>query len=192
MSSLSGLYDGCRSYRRFKQQAVPREILTKVVDTARKRSSAMNAQPLRYVVVTSAEKVAAVQPCLRWAAKLPKDIGTPKPDEQPTAFVVVLQPETANRFADIDLGIALDTMAITAWSHGVGSCIVAAVDQKALTKIVPVPEGFAIGVVLALGYPAHKSTVVAPDDDHGLAYYVDEKRDYYVPKRALEAVATVI
>lgn len=190
--SLAKLYDGCRSYRRFEQREVPQEVLHELMECARKRSSGMNAQPLRYVVVSSPDTVRRVQPCLRWAAKLPREIGTPKEGEQPTAFVVVLGPAKPSTITGIDTGIALDTMAITAWAHGVGSCIVMSVDREALAGVVTVPEGFVIGPVLALGYPTHKSTVVEPDEKHGLDYYVDSDRNYYVPKRPANEVITYL
>lgn len=188
MEKLSELYQGCRSYRRFKQEKVPLTLLTEMAEAARMRSSAMNQQVLRYAVISSSGMVKKVQPCLRYAAKLPKEIGTPKEGEQPTAFIVVLIDGKLSQMAAIDTGIALDTMAIIAWQKGVGSCIVNNVDRKKLAEIIDVPDGFTIGPVLALGYPAHTSTIVTPDDEHGLSYYVDEKRNYYVPKRASQDV----
>lgn len=188
METLSELYKGCRSYRRFKQEKVPVELLSQMAEAARIRSSAMNQQVLRYAVIYSTETVKKVQPCLRWAAKLPKEIGTPKEGEQPTAFIVVLSSAKPSLIVGIDMGIALDTMAIIAWQKGVGSCIMSNVDRKKLAEIIDVPEGFTIGPVLALGYPAHTSTIVAPDEEHGLSYYVDEERNYYVPKRSSQDV----
>lgn len=190
--TLSRLYDGCRSYRRFEQKEIPQDLLRELVDTARKRSCAVNAQKLRFVAVSTPEGTARIQPLLRWAARLPKEIGTPKEGEQPTAFIIVLGPEKPGMINGIDIGIALDTMAITAWEQGVGSCIINNVDRAELSKIIPVPDGMEIGQVLALGYPSHSSTVVSPDEEHGLSYYVDADRNYYVPKRPLEEVAVFL
>lgn len=156
--SLSELYDGCRSYRRFKQKKIPEEILEELVETARKRSSGMNAQPLRYIVVKSPEKVSMIQPYIHWAAKLPKEIGTPRENELPTAFIIVLTPVKTNSITNIDTGIVLDTMTITAWQHGVGSCIINAVDREDLKEIISISDDLIIGSVLALGYPLNKST----------------------------------
>lgn len=190
--SLSELYDGCRSYRRFKQKKIPEEILEELVETARKRSSGMNAQPLRYIVVKSPEKVSMIQPYIHWAAKLPKEIGTPRENELPTAFIIVLTPVKTNSITNIDTGIVLDTMAITAWQHGVGSCIINAVDREDLKEIISISDDLIIGSVLALGYPLNKSTIVEVDDEHGLDYYVDDNRDYYVPKRSADEVIKYI
>ncbi len=184
------LYKGCRTYRRFKQESVPVEILKEIAETARTRSSAMNGQVLKFLVISSPDLVKKIQPCLTWAAKLPKEIGTPKEGEQPTAFIILLKQENTHAFADIDVGIALDTMAITAWSHGVASCMLGAVNRQKLADIVDVPQGFEIRMVLALGYPDHTSTIVDAKPDGNLNYYVDENRDYYVPKKCSEDVIT--
>ena len=103
----------------FTQKPVPRELVRNLVDVARQRSCGRNGQGLRYVSVTHPENVEAMQPMLHWAAALPKEIGTPKEGEQPVAFIVVTKPGDANPvISNIDLGIALDAMAITAWQQG--------------------------------------------------------------------------
>lgn len=45
------LCTGCRTYRRFKQKQIPEEILDELLENARIANSAMNGQPLRYVLV---------------------------------------------------------------------------------------------------------------------------------------------
>lgn len=187
--SLAELYTTCRTYRRFKQEPVPVELLKTLVDVAHNRSTGRNAQELRFVVVHTPDMVKAMQPLLAWAASLPKAIGTPVEGEQPTAFVVVLRPKKANPMISyIDVGIALDAMAITAWEKGVGSCIMAAVNRPKVAALLEVPEEYEVSMVLSLGYPSHKSTLVPVTPEKGQDYYVDENRDYYVPKLKLEKV----
>ena len=53
-----------------------------------------------------------------------------------------------------------------------------------------VPEEDQIRLVIALGKPAHTSTVVPLGEDGKTDYYLDEERNYYVPKRAFEDVVT--
>lgn len=189
---MQGLYAGCRTYRRFKQEPIPREILEKIVNTARERSSAMNGQILRYLVADSLETVKKIQPCLSWAAKLPKEIGTPTENEQPVAFVILLKPENAHPFADIDMGIVLDTMAVTAWYYGIGSCMLGAINKEKLAEAIEIPAGYEVKMILALGYPDHRSTIVPVKEEGNLSYYVDENRDYYVPKLSAEKVITYV
>lgn len=42
---------GCRTYRRFKQKQIPEKVLDELLENARIANSAMNRQPLRYVLV---------------------------------------------------------------------------------------------------------------------------------------------
>ena len=65
--TLTELYNGCRTYRRFLQKPVPKEVLRAALDNARTASSAANAQPLRYIAVTDPTLVAAIQPLVKWA-----------------------------------------------------------------------------------------------------------------------------
>ncbi len=184
---LATVFDGCRTYRRFTQETLPEGLVTTLADVARKRSTGRNAQPLRFVTVEKPEHVEAMKPLLHWAAALPKEIGTPHPDEQPVAFVVVLKPANDTSFiTGINVGIALDAMAIVAWENHVGSAILAAVDRAKIAELLHVPEDLDVVAVLALGYPAMKSTLVKGEKGKSLDYYVDKNRDYYVPKLPLD------
>ncbi len=191
MENLEELFQTCRTYRRFTPQPVPESLLETLANVARTRSCGGNRQYLRFVVVSRPDLVEAMQPLVHWAACLPKEIGTPKPGEQPTAFIIILQTKDAGSFVQMDAGIALDAMAITAWQHGVGSCIMAAINRPQIARLLHVPEGLQVSMALALGYPAHTSTLVEPPADGNLNYYVDAERNYYVPKRSEEDVITV-
>ena len=105
--TLSELFGTMRTIRRFTQKPVPVEVLRDAVDAARLCASAANAQPLRYVVVTAPETVAALQPHVKWAGYLPPEDGVPQAGEQPTAFVAVVKAADANAWADIDVGLAV-------------------------------------------------------------------------------------
>ena len=89
--NLQELLVGCRTYRRFLQEPVDEAVIREALENARIGSSGANAQPLYYYAVTSPEMVKAMQPLVKWAAYLPPELGTPKEDEQPTAFIVVVK-----------------------------------------------------------------------------------------------------
>ena len=182
---LKELYKGCRTFRRFLQEPVPEDVLDEMMENARIASSAANKQPLRYVVVTDPDTVARMQDLVRWGGAVPKELGTPKEGEQPTAFIILTK-EPGNSWADIDIGIAVNTLATTAWARGIGSCIMGAINKGGIARLLDIPEEEEeVKLALALGKPAHKSTVVDVPESGKLAYYLDENRDYYVPKRAL-------
>ena len=43
--------------------------------------------------------------------------------------------------------------------------------------------------MVAFGYPTHKALIVPLTAETGLKYYLDENRDYCVPKRSKEEIA---
>lgn len=190
--NLSELYRGCRSYRRFLQDPLPEELLRQMLENARISSSAHNAQSIRYVAVVSKEMVAAMHPLVTFASSLPRELGEPKEGEQPTAFVVVSRTSDAGSFCDMDIGLAVDAMVMTAWEAGFGSCLLGAINIPEIQKLLSIPEDQSVRLVVAFGKPGHTSTLVGPGEDGGLKYYLDEARNYYVPKRSFEEVVRFV
>ena len=179
------LCTGCRTYRRFTQEAIPAEILDELMDNVRIANSAMNSQVLRYVLVKNKDLVAQMQPMIHWAGALPPELGTPKKDEQPTAFVLICKDGRGNPWTDIDVGISARTITLNAYSHGIGSAMLGAVEFAKMKELLELPENWNPRLLIALGYPGCKSTIVDVPEDGAIKYFLDENKDYCVPKRAL-------
>ncbi|MBE6757958.1 MAG: nitroreductase [Ruminococcaceae bacterium] len=188
--TLTELFSGLRTYRRFLQTPVPPALLREAVDQARLAASAANAQVLRYVVVTEPATVAALQPHVKWAGYLPPEDGVPKAEERPTAFIAVVKTADAGAFSDIDVGLSVHAMTAVLWEGGVGSCLMGAIDRPAIKSLLPIAEEDELRLMVALGYPAHQSRVVPLTDT--VKYALDQNRDYIVPKRDLEDVTTFL
>lgn len=184
---LKQLLEGCRTYRRFKQFEIPKEELEEIVSMAAKRSCGRNAQELRFVVVTNKEKIRTLCDHVKWAASLPSELGTPKEDEMPAAFVVIYYAGSASMIKDMDTGIAADTIAIAGYEKGYGSCILASINAKAYAEELGLGKDITMRLAIALGKPAHTSTIVEGKAGE-LSYYIDEERNYYVPKLPLNEV----
>lgn len=174
-----------RTYRRFTQDPVPQEVLDDILLTTRYTSSAANKQPLRFIVINEPEKVNEVFQYTTWAGQLPKELGWPKDNEKPVLFIAVIENPEISPWCDTDAGMAIANMTLTAWSHGVGSCIIGACNKVKLSEMFGLSDKEKLHTVVAFGYPTHKSTIVDPEEDGALNYYVDEKVDYYVKKRKL-------
>ena len=174
-----------RTYRRFTQEPVPQKVLDDILLSTRYSSSAANRQPLRFIVIKDKEKVDEVFQYTTWAGQLPKELGWPKDDERPTLFIAVIENPEISAWCDTDTGIALANMTLAAWAHGVGSCIIGAGNKPVLSEMFGLSEKEKLHSVVAFGYPTHKSTIVDPEEDGKLNYYVDDKVDYYVKKRKL-------
>ena len=174
-----------RSYRRFEQRPVPPDVVEMILQAARLASSTANRQPIKYVVVSRPQTVEKVNGLVRWAGYLPREVGTPRPEECPTLFIAVLEDLSIQKNADTDAGLAIANMTAAAWAVGVVSCIMQAIDYAALGELFALPETLKLHSMVAFGYPTHKSTVVDLKDGD-IKYYTDGARDYYVPKRSVE------
>lgn len=178
-----------RTYRRFEQKAVPQNVVEDIVEAVRLSSCGANRQAVRLMVIQNPETVAKVQPLVKWAAYLPPEQGTPKADELPTLYVAVLQDTSIPGDLNTDTGIALANMTMAAWDSGIGSCIMGAINRPALTELLDIKEPEKLAFMVAFGYPTHKSYVVPLTEETGVKYYLDENRDYCVPKRSKEELA---
>lgn len=171
-----------RTYRRFKQTAVADEIIAEVLEAARNAASAANRQPLSYVVVKSQKKVEEVFALTKWAGYLPPEQGQPKAGEEPVLFIGVVENTDINKNCDTDAGLAIANMRLAAWAHGVGSCIIGACDRQKISEIFGLTDNQALHTVIAFGYPSHTSRIEDMKDGD-VKYYLDDNRDYVVPKR---------
>ncbi len=181
------LLRGRRTYRRFLQKAVPADVIDDIMEAVRLSSAGGNRQATSLVIVNQPADVAKVNTLVKWAAFLPPEQGTPKPGEQPTLFVAVVQDTSVSGDLNTDTGIALANMTLAAWAKGVGSCIMGAIDRPKLTAMLGLPEPLHLHTMVAFGYPAHKSYVVPRKADNH--YYLDDDGNYCVPKRSKEEIA---
>ncbi len=183
----------CRSYRRFDQsKAIPDNVLENIMEAARLANSASNRQQLRFVVVRSPGMVEKIFPFTHWASALPKEVGQPKDGEHPVLFVVSTYETAAKaKWTDLDLGIAEARMAYAAAAEGVGSCILANIEREPIREALNIDAAYEIATIVAFGYPTHESHIV-PMKDGDVKYYLDEKKDYCVPKRSREELFRII
>ena len=190
MDNLMDLLRTRRTYRRFRQKEISQEILEEILTAARLASSAANKQPLSYIVIREPEKVAEVFAHTRWAGALPPEVGQPKEGERPVLFIAVIENQNINSYCDTDAGLAISNMTLAAWNRGVGSCMIGACNKPALSEMFGLTEKQVLHTVVAFGYPSHMSHIVDMEDPEQFKYYLDEKKDYVVPKRKLEDVVT--
>jgi nitroreductase len=177
-----------RSYRKFYQDvAIKPETLRELVDLGRLSASALNLQPLKYVLSCDPKKNDLIFPNLGWAAYL-KDWGGPEEGERPSAYIIMLVDTEISRSVGCDHGIAAQSILLGATEKGLGGCMIATVNRKELSKALEIESRYEIVLVIALGKP--KETVViekiGPDGD--VKYWRDGQGVHHVPKRALDNI----
>lgn len=174
-----------RSYRRFHQEVdIKREVLTDLVELARLSASAMNLQPLKYVLSCEPERNSLVFACLGWAGYL-KDWPGPCVGERPSAYIIILGDTEISRSVGCDHGIAAQSILLGAVERGLGGCMIGNIQKQELRSALEIPLRYEILLVLALGKP--KETVVIDTVEPGghVRYWRDSQGVHHVPKRAL-------
>jgi nitroreductase len=177
-----------RSYRRFHEEVdITLETLRELVDLARLSASAMNAQPLKYILSCDRQKNSLIFPNLVWAAFLETWSG-PAEGERPSAYVVILGDTEISRFWDYDAGIAAQGILLGATEKNLGGCMIANVRREGLRKTLKIPERYEILLVLALGKPKEEVVIETVAPDGNTRYWREREGLHHVPKRPLDEI----
>jgi len=177
-----------RSYRRFHEEVdIKLETLKELVDIARLSASAMNAQPLKYILSCEHQKNSLIFPHLVWATFL-KTWPGPAEGERPSGYIVILGDTEISRFWDYDTGIAAQSILLGATENGLGGCMIANIRKEDLRKSLNIPERYEILLVLALGRPREKAVVEEVGSDGDTKYWRDSEGVHHVPKRPLDEI----
>jgi len=174
-----------RSYRRFYEEVdISLDTLRELVDLARLSASAMNAQPLKYILSSEPQRNSLIFPHLAWATYL-KSWPGPAEGERPSAYIIILGDTEISRFWDYDAGIAGQSILLGATEKGLGGCMIANIEKEGLRKALKIPPRYEILLVLALGKPKEKVVVETVGPDGNTRYWRDSEEVHHVPKRPL-------
>ena len=179
-----------RSYRAFDESVkLDRETILSFIDCARLSASAANAQPLKYFISNDDKTNAVILPLTAWAAKLRPGRILPEDGHHPTAFIVIcvdtnIQKDVSK--ADRDVGIAAQSILLSAVSKGFGGLMIGAFNRQGAKQALAFSENLEPALVIALGKPDEK--VVLEDSKGSIDYYRDENDVHHVPKRTMEEI----
>lgn len=177
-----------RSIRRYKQKPIKFELLKKFVNAARLAPSGANLQPLEFLIVQDRNLCAQIFETIGWAGYI-KPKWTPKPEERPTAYIIIIVNNMSNPWYQRDVGLASANIILAAEEEGIGSCILCKIDKGKIKKILSIPSGKDVDSVISLGYKDEEPTVEELKDS--VEYWRDENQILHVPKRKLEDIIHV-
>jgi nitroreductase len=131
--------------RRYKDKAVPGDVVHRIVEAARLTASSQNGQPWHFVVVQDRDTLRRLGAALRTG-----------PYSAEAAFAVGVAVEKTSRFGVSDASRAIQSMILTAWDEGVGSNWVGFGRLDEVRSILGIPDHFDVLAVVPFGYPADK------------------------------------
>lgn len=175
--SLESLLKRNRSYRGYDaSRAVTEADLLKMLEVVPWVGSGMNAQPLRFKLVTGAD-AALVHPLVKLGAALPEE-HLPHAGEEPSAYIVICS-AASGRVVDIDLGIAAQSILLRAVEMDLGGIFILNFKPAELAAALGLPcQPLA---VLGIGKPCENIFMVPAAPGDSLDYY---RKDgvHFVPK----------
>ncbi|MBE0674564.1 MAG: nitroreductase family protein [Bacteroidales bacterium] len=149
-----------QSDRGYTDKPVEEDKIERIVEAARLAPSACNAQPWKFIVVTDPlirEKVAE--------AASAKALGMNTFVSQAPVLIVIVRekPNLSSRigasvkdkdYSLMDIGIASGFISLQACAEGLGSCIMGWFNEKLVRKILGIPSGKRIELIISVGYPS--------------------------------------
>ena len=173
---------GRRTIRRYSEQAISQEVLTRIVDAGRMAASAGNSQPWKFIIVQDPELLPQIFDCVAWLAAA----GDPPEGSRPTAYLVILGDTSIRPKYQSDCAAAMQNMSLAAHAEGMGSCWIGSIKREKVKELLGIPDAMEIYAILSLGYP--EESPVSEESDSEVAASRDDQGILHIPKRKLESV----
>ena len=180
--SLNSLLLKNRSYRGFdSSRQVSIEELQQIAEVCTKIPSAKNQQVLRFKLVAG-EDTPRLQQYTKWGGALP-ELNLPFKGTEPSAFIIICSTVPENKWVDIDLGIAAQSMLLKAVEMGLNGICIGAFNKAEVTAEFALPCEPVL--VLAIGKGAENIQLTRVKEGESLTYY---RKDgvHFVPKLGLD------
>ena len=144
------------SSRRYKEKAIEKEKLYKILESARIAPSAANRQPWHFIVVQEKEN-------------LDKVCSTYERDWLKTAPLILvccgdhdevwIRKHDNKDHLDVDISIAIDHMTLQATELGLATCWICHFDAEKIKEFFKLPKNIEPIALLPVGYPADEADI---------------------------------
>ncbi len=159
MADVMKSIKGRRSIRKYQDKDVPDESLNKILEAVQWSPSWANTQCWEVIVV----KDPAIKEKLQ--GTLVKNPATKAMVQAPVVLVLCGKLKSSGYYKDhvttkfgdwfmFDLGIANQSLCLTAYDLGLGTVIVGLFDHNKTKEILGVPEDYEVVSMIPMGYPA--------------------------------------
>lgn len=158
MKTVLDLMHWRRSVRSFEDTPLGDEVILDVLEAARWAPSSNNTQPWHFVVVKNHESISRIAEAVpagpkrinAWITKAPLVIAV---CGKPGIFVHRLGRIIDKDYHRIDVAISVAHLVLEATAKGVGTCIVGWFHRKKVGRLLKVPSGTEVVLLVVLGYP---------------------------------------
>ena len=137
-----------RSIRHYDKKDIPEYILNQIFEAGRNAPSAVNRQPIHFIIVNDQEA----------KKELSKGMFNRHIKGSPAVIVGCANVNSVltGKWAIVDAAIAMQNMVIAAWTLGIGSCWIGDFKEKKVKKLLKIPDKWKVVALVTLGYSAEK------------------------------------
>ncbi len=165
-----------RSVRKYKDEVVPKDVMEKIMDSARYAPSWGNTQVARYTLVTDPKVIESLaEKCVQKfvynvkvlqkaknVAVLSYVKGKSGAFEADKAQAMGLGDggyvtDKGAEWEIFDAGIACQTFCLAAHEQGVGTCVMGVIDAKSIAETISLPEDETVAALIPYGFPAEEA-----------------------------------
>ncbi len=141
-----------RAIRKFKEEALPEEVIKAILNAGRRSQSSKNEQGWQFIAVQDKSILKALSECGTFAGHL----------AGAAMAIAILTPEPTAKFQTMfDAGQAAAFMQLAAWELGVGSVPASIYEPEKAREILGFPSEWHLRIVLSFGYPVEKEKLSA-------------------------------
>lgn len=141
-----------RAVRKFKEEALPEEVVRAILNAGRRSQSSKNEQGWQFIAIRDRSVLKALSECGTWAGHL----------AGATLGVAILTPEPTAKFQTMfDAGQAAAFMQLAAWELGVGSVPASIYEAEKAREILGFPPEWHLRIALSFGYPLEEEKITA-------------------------------
>ena len=141
-----------RAIRKFKDEALPEDIVKSILNAGRRSQSSKNQQGWQFIAIQDKAILKSLSECGQWAGHL----------AGAALGVAILTPEPIEKFQTMfDAGQASAYMQLAAWELGVGSVPASIYEAEKAREILGFPSEWHLRIALSFGYPVEKEKLSA-------------------------------
>lgn len=166
-----------RSIRKYQEKEIPGELINEVLESIRWSPSWANTQCWEIVVVREQGQKERLQETLGDTNPARKGIG-----QAPVVLALCGKKESAGFYKGrvstklgdwlmFDLGIASQSICLTAYNLGLGTVIVGMFDHEKAKKVLEIGEDYELVALIPMGYPAKDSPAPKRRETVEFAHY---------------------
>ncbi|HNV82333.1 MAG: nitroreductase family protein [Tenuifilaceae bacterium] len=150
MKDFLSLVESRYSCRSFQNKPIETALLEKVLEAARLAPSAVNAQPLKFIVVTQSPLKEKIVECYYrpWISTAPVLIIACGDHSQSW------RRSDGKDHCDIDVAIAIDHITLAAADSGLATCWVCKFNAMQCAGVLKLPAHISPVAIIPIGYPA--------------------------------------